>query len=506
MSGDTCAMPSSRAAPPMRARVVRQYQRLMKLSAGERRLLLHAALVVVGVRIALSLLPAGRAMSATLRLQQWCARTVRAERWPCDRVGWAVRVVSRRVPRATCLTQALATQVLLARSGWESRLKIGVTKDEHEAFCAHAWVEMEGRVIIGGGELERYARLPDLSEHVMHADALVEIKHLAKRFAVRRGWADTFLHPRGASHAQVLQDVTFQVARGELFGLLGPNGAGKTTLFKILSTLITPDRGTAIVAGHDLRRDPSAVREVLTPVIADERSLNWRVSARENLRLYGALQRLRGHLLAERIEEVLASVRLQDTGAKMVGQFSSGMKQRLLIARSLLHRPRVLLLDEPTRSLDPISAREFRALLREEIVGTQGCTVLLATHNPEEALAFCDRVAILDRGRVVAVASPQVLADELIGERYRIWTRTPRHPAFDALAREGRISNILIASESADRSVVEVRVEANGTDVAETLTSLVMRGVAISRFELMPLALAELIERAIQAQVGDRRV
>jgi ABC-2 type transport system ATP-binding protein len=222
--------------------------------------------------------------------------------------------------------------------------------------------------------------------------------------------------------------------------------------------------------------------------------------------MYGTLQGLRGPLLTKRIEEVLASVRLEDAGTRMVGQFSSGMKQRLLIARSLLHRPRILLLDEPTRSLDPISARQFRALLRDEVVGNQGCTVLLATHNPDEALAFCDRVAILDRGRLAAVASPQLLADQLMGERYRIWTRTPCHPAFDALAQQGRISSLLIVNESADRSVVEVRVEATGTDVADILTSLVMRGVTISRFELMPLALADLIERAIHGQAEDRRV
>lgn len=333
------------------------------------------------------------------------------------------------------------------------------------------------------------------------APAVLEVDGLRKQFAVRRGWIDTLLHPRRVHHAQVLRDVTFQVFRGELFGVLGPNGAGKTTLFKILSTLVTADRGTVRVAGHDLRLDPAAVRGTLTPVIADERSLNWRLSARENLRVYGALYDLHGHALATRIEEVLAIVRLQDTGTKMVGQFSAGMKQRLLIARALLHRPRILLLDEPTRSLDPISAREFRQLLREEIIGAQGCTVLLATHNPEEALGLCDRVAILDRGRVVALDAPDVLAAELIGERFRIWTRTPSHPAWAALGRARAIADMHVSdgdSDERDEVVVEIRLTARRLAAADVLASLVSAGVVVSRFEQRPYDLADLIEHAIR--------
>jgi ABC-2 type transport system ATP-binding protein len=332
---------------------------------------------------------------------------------------------------------------------------------------------------------------------------VVQISHLSKRFAVRRGSWDNVLHPRSARHVHVLHDVSVDVAPGELFGLLGPNGAGKTTLFKILSTLVTPDQGTASVAGHDLVRDPGGVRQVLTPAIADERSLNWRTSARENLRLYGALQGLRGNALTGRIEEMLATVQLEHTGTEMVAQLSSGMKQRLLIARALLHRPRVLLLDEPTRSLDPISARAFRSFLREEIVGRQGCTVLLATHNPEEALAFCDRVAILNHGYLVTVDSPQSLAHDLMGERYKIWTRTPQHPAFQRMQREGRISALTYVSENLEGTIVEIQVDSTRRDVAGLLSSLVISGVAISRFEQSPFGLADLIERAIQARGGE---
>ena len=333
----------------------------------------------------------------------------------------------------------------------------------------------------------------------------MRISHLSKRFALRRGWGETLRHPGRIRHTQVLRDVSFDVTPGELFGLLGPNGAGKTTLFKILSTLVTPDLGAVSIAGHDLLREPARVREVLTPVIADERSLNWRVPARENLRLYGALQGLRGRELGARIDAVLVSVGLDRGGATMAGQLSSGMKQRLLIARALMHRPRVLLLDEPTRSLDPITAREFRTLLREEVIGRQRCTVLLATHNPEEALSLCDRVAILDHGRLVTVESPVTLSSELVGDRYRVWTRTPDHPAFAALAREGTVRSIAMVSESASGAVLELCVAARGDDVADIVTALVMRGARVSRFEQSPCSLADLIERAIQSARRESR-
>jgi ABC-2 type transport system ATP-binding protein len=150
-----------------------------------------------------------------------------------------------------------------------------------------------------------------------------------------------------------VQHVSCDVQPGEFFGLLGPNGAGKTTLFKMLATLTSPDEGWATVHGVDVMKDPRAVRRMIAPVAADERGLHWRLSALENLRLFATLYALRGSELQARIDEVLGVVGLRGAERRTVGTYSSGMRQRLLIARALLIRPRVLLLDEPTRSLDP---------------------------------------------------------------------------------------------------------------------------------------------------------
>lgn len=342
------------------------------------------------------------------------------------------------------------------------------------------------------------ARSESLGRSSGSAPAVV-LDGLTKSFPARRGWLETIRHPRSTQYQAVLRGVSCSVNEGEFFGLLGPNGAGKTTLFKILATLILPDAGTATISGLDVVQDSRAVRRVLSPVIADERSLYWRLTSRENLELYGALQGLTRGASRTRAGELLEVVGLDDTGDKMVGSFSSGMKQRLLIARALIAYPRVLLLDEPTRSLDPLSARRFRAFLREEITGRQGCTVLLATHNAEEALELCDRVAVLNRGRLLAAGTAQSLARELGDDRYRLWTNDPSHPGIAALSERGVVGEITArGSDESGWTVLEMDVPGGLERAAQVVAFLTEQGVSIARFEHVELTLADLIERVVE--------
>ena len=259
--------------------------------------------------------------------------------------------------------------------------------------------------------------------------AVVEVEGISKRFPVRRSWKDTILHPRSTTYQEALHDVSLSVARGEFFGVLGKNGAGKTTLFKILATLVLPDSGQARVDGIDVTQDPMGIRRRLVPVIPYERSLYWRLNAEENLRLYASLQGFTGRRVKERVHHVLEVVDLQNTGTKQVGLFSSGMKQRLLVARALLSDPVVLLLDEPTRSLDPVSARNLRHFLRDRINQEQGCTILLATHDAEEVRELCPRVGILEEGRLVVEGRTDDLFDAVADHRYRLVARGSLAPA-----------------------------------------------------------------------------
>jgi ABC-2 type transport system ATP-binding protein len=328
----------------------------------------------------------------------------------------------------------------------------------------------------------------------------VRISNLDKRFGIRRGWMGTILHPLRREYATVLSNISLEVAVGEFVGVLGPNGAGKTTLFKILSGLILPDRGTVEVCGLDVVRDLRAVRQLLRPAVSEERSLMWRLSARENLRFYAALYDLRGKQRDQRIQEVLAAVDLSDTGDKMVAKFSSGMRQRLLIARALLTDPQVLLLDEPSRSLDPVSAKNLRNFLRTDIVAKRGCTVILATHSPEEALELCDRVAVLDRGRLLREGTPDSLMAAMHGFRFRFHYPEAHRDRFTAwLSDRPRIAEADATSGTAEEGWISTILELPGgtEESAVVIEELVSRGVGVGRVEQVRHSLADLIERIV---------
>ena len=326
----------------------------------------------------------------------------------------------------------------------------------------------------------------------------VVLDGISKSVPVRRTWGEMVRHPLLRPRAPVLQNVSLAVAEGEFFGLLGPNGAGKTTLFKMLATLVLPDEGTATVGGFDVVDESSKVRSVLAPVIADERSLYWRLTAFQNLELFATLQGMRGSAVRTRVTEVLGIVGLSDTKEKIVAAFSSGMKQRLLIARALVAQPRVLLLDEPTRSLDPISARAFRTFLRDEISLKQGCTVLLATHSADEVLELCTRVAVLDHGRLLATGTTTSLARDLGEERYALYTRDANHPALAALVQRGVVGALVTRGDEDGWSRVEMELAGGMERASQVVAMLGEQGVVIARFERVPLPLADLIDRIVR--------
>jgi ABC-2 type transport system ATP-binding protein len=335
-------------------------------------------------------------------------------------------------------------------------------------------------------------------------EEVVRTRGLTKRFPVRRTWAESLRDPLRRDLVTAVSDLSLSVMAGEFFGLLGPNGAGKTTLFKMLATLMLPDDGSASVAGHDVAGAPAAVRRVLTPVIADERSLMWRLSAWENMRLFAGLYGIGGSERDRRISDILEVVGLGETAEKLVGSFSSGMKQRLLIGRALLGRPRVLLLDEPTRSLDPVSARRFRQFLREEIVQAQGCAVMLATHNAEEALELCDRVAVLSRGRLLALGPVEEMIARIGDDDYLLCASLGAERTLEALHRRGLVRDYgETSSGPGSWTSFRLQIPGGADQAAAVLASLVGEKHAISRFERVALSLADLLERTLES--GEER-
>jgi len=218
------------------------------------------------------------------------------------------------------------------------------------------------------------------------ATPMVEVEDLRKHYGAVRA----------------VDGVSFTVAPGEVFGLLGHNGAGKTTTIRMLTGRARPSGGAARVAGFDVAADRARIKPLINLVFEDQ-NLYERFSGRDNLRIFADLYRAP----AARVDELLTTVALTEAADRKLKGYSSGMKQRLLIARALVNSPRVLFLDEPTRGLDPASARDLRRLIAA--LGGQGTTVFLTTHDMEEADELCDRVAFLSHGKVVALDTPQDL-------------------------------------------------------------------------------------------------
>lgn len=197
--------------------------------------------------------------------------------------------------------------------------------------------------------------------------------------------------------------ISVKVKKGELFGLLGPNGAGKTTLVKCLATLLIPDEGTATIDGHDIITDPISVRKILGITTGGERTLYWKLSARDNLKYFASLYGLSSKDAEERIDYLLDIMDLKEKQHQRLEKYSTGMRQKVSIARAILHDPKILLLDEPTLGLDPSFSMFLRSFIKNDLNKKEGKTILLTTHYMDEADQLCDRIAFVDRGKLIVV-------------------------------------------------------------------------------------------------------
>ena len=234
----------------------------------------------------------------------------------------------------------------------------------------------------------------------MSAPPVLVAEGLVKRYPVFRGFRDLVLHPFDRRTVTALDGLDLEVGRGRVFCLLGPNGAGKTTLIKVLATLVLPDGGRASVAGHDVALEPGPAKSAVGYAVSDERSFYWRLTGRQNLEFFGALYGLGGPARDRRIGELLRLAGLEEAADLRFNGYSTGMRQMLAFARALLADAAILLVDEPTRSLDPQAADRVRAFLRGELAGRQGKTILWATHDLGEAADCADDIAVISRGRI----------------------------------------------------------------------------------------------------------
>jgi ABC-2 type transport system ATP-binding protein len=237
-------------------------------------------------------------------------------------------------------------------------------------------------------------------EHVISVEALEKYFPPA-----RSGWR-ALLQPFSRPTERALAGVSFTVNRGEAVALVGPNGAGKSTLLRVLATLILPTGGRATLGGIDVEREGARARQQLGYHTGGDEGFYGRLTARENLAFFAAMNNMSGAVARERIESVARQMGVADQLSRQVRTLSTGMTHRLGLARALLHGPAILLLDEPTRSLDPLAAADFRRLLKGELVRRHGTTLLFASHTLSEIEEIADRMVLLDDGQVIACNTP----------------------------------------------------------------------------------------------------
>ncbi len=292
----------------------------------------------------------------------------------------------------------------------------------------------------------------------------IEVSHLRRIYKVTIG-----VVRRSIKEVIAVDDISFEVESGELFGLVGPNGAGKTTTVKMLATLLLPDAGSASILGYDVVKEADKVRRHIGFIFGGERGLYWRLSGIDNLRYFSSLYHVEPDISKIRIPYLLELVGLGSRGDEKVEGYSRGMKQRLHVARTLLHDPDVLFLDEPTIGLDPVGAREFREVIRN--LQSENKTILLTTHYMFEADSLCQRVGVINHGRIIALDTPEalkryarnltVIEVEMFGVAPEVIDHVRGKPFVDSVAVEDRDQKqVLLVNSLQGAEIVPALMEA----------------------------------------------
>ena len=322
---------------------------------------------------------------------------------------------------------------------------------------------------------------------------VIKIDRISKTFPTRFLRLKKLLGRAIKPPVHALTEVSFNVHAGEIFGLIGRNGAGKTTLTKIIATLIQPTSGSASVNGFDSVRDDEKVRAQVGLATAEERSFYWRLTVEQNLMFFSRLYGLSDMLARRRIIELVEQFELKELVSRRFGELSTGNKQRMAFARAMLSSPPVLLLDEPTRSLDPMAAARMRALINSLAGGSPPVTILLTSHNLSEVEELCARVAIISRGQIRALGTPKELrAEQRQSERVQLIVGGVSYERLEQTL-SSRFAEIEI-EEQGQTLVISFTHETNDDRFDRIIRALHDNGGKILSFEKERATLLEVLE------------
>jgi ABC-2 type transport system ATP-binding protein len=293
--------------------------------------------------------------------------------------------------------------------------------------------------------------------------SILEVKNLVKKYG-------DFTAVKG---------ISFDIKEGEIFSLLGPNGAGKTTTISMLSTLYTPTSGDAVIGGHSVTKDPMAVRHVIG-VVPQDIALYEDLTAHENLVFWGQMYGLSGKPLATRVDEVLEQIGLTDKAKNRVKTYSGGMKRRVNIGVGLLHKPRLLFMDEPTVGIDPQSRRAILDTVKD--LNKQGMTLLYTTHYMEEAQELSDRVGIIDHGELIALGTQKELTQQ-VGQTETLILHIAENDDPDALANSLKGLKDILEANATDHEVSIITPDAEDV-LASVVSKANERGIKIRSIDI----------------------
>jgi ABC-2 type transport system ATP-binding protein len=331
------------------------------------------------------------------------------------------------------------------------------------------------------------------SSHV-HA---VETADLTKRFPRPRSF---FTKPGTEARRGILavDRVTLQLRQGEIFGLVGPNGAGKTTLVKMLTTLLVPTSGWARVADLDTVKDERQVRRIVGLITSNERSFYWRLTGRQNLAFFASLYGLSRRFAQRWIEELFDLVGLQAKANERFDGYSTGMKQRLALARGLLNRPRFLFMDEPTKGVDPIGTAKIIDIIRTRIVDVWKPTVLITSHNLVEIERLCDRIAFMHNGRIIGSGTMEELRRVVRAvDHYHLTVRSVTSQQLQEFARTATVLAPLSVTDRDGVLELEADFERGSDGFARMVRSVVMAGGELLSCTLTKESLEDVFQRLI---------
>ena len=327
----------------------------------------------------------------------------------------------------------------------------------------------------------------------------IETINLGKKYPVLKSYRDVFLRPFKKKEVSALDNVTIQVNKGEIFGLLGPNGAGKTTLLKILSTLVLPGSGDAFVAGFNVKKDGRQIRKSIGYVISEERSFYWRLTGRQNLIFFAKLNNIPSSEAEQQIKRLLDFMDLEDNADKMFKDYSTGMRQKLAIARGLLTEPKIIFMDESTNGLDPVSSHNLKLLIKEKLVEKEGKTVLFATHNLQDAEELCSRLAIIQNGRVKLTGTmDEIRVQFSAGKKYTLILKNGSSDLLQRIQQMNPINKIIpLSNKSSDSVHIDVEVNENGDSINRLIKEIISSGGELLSLHEKEPSLGELFPKIV---------